>query len=108
VNTSPQVCLACHTPLPAPRGRQAYCDQACRQAAYRRRHATPTTNPTAAPPPAKSRRAGTVYACPDCQTRYLGQQRCDDCNTFAARLGPGGPCPDCDTLITLDELLAGT
>lgn len=49
-----------------------------------------------------------VYACPDCQTRYLGQQRCDDCNTFAARLGPAGPCPDCDTLITLEELLQAT
>jgi predicted RNA-binding Zn-ribbon protein involved in translation (DUF1610 family) len=59
-------------------------------------------------PPAVSRRHGTVYACPNCQTRYLGQQRCEDCNTFASRLGPGGSCPDCDTLITFDELLAGT
>ena len=108
MNTSPQACLACQTPLPAARGRQAYCDQACRQAAYRRRHAAPTTTLTAVLPPARSRRADTVYACPDCQTRYLGQQRCDDCNTFAVRLGPGGACPDCDALITVQELLTGT
>jgi len=104
--TPPPRCLACQTPLSATRGRQAYCDQACRQAAYRRRHATPS--PTAAPPPAKSRRTGTIYTCPHCATRYLGHQRCDDCNTFATRLGPGGPCPDCDTLITVEELLAAT
>lgn len=101
-------CLACQAPLPAARGRQAYCDQACRQAAYRRRHAPLAAAPTIALPPQASRRTGTVYACPNCQTRYLGQQRCDDCNSFATRLGTGGACPDCDTLITLDELLAGT
>jgi len=113
VSPSPQparkpACLACQAPLPAARGRQTYCDQACRQAAYRRRHAHLPAAPTFALPPATSRRTGTVYACPNCQTRYLGQQRCDDCNTFASRLGPGGSCPDCDTLITLDELLART
>lgn len=106
--TSPSLCLACQAPLPAARGRQTYCDQACRQAAYRRRHTIPVTTPTTAPPPARSRRTGTVYACPDCDTRYLGQQRCADCNTFATRLGPGGPCPDCDSLITREELRAGT
>ena len=101
-------CLACQAPLLTARGRQAYCDQACRQAAYRRRHAGLAATPINALPPAASRRAGTVYACPNCQSRYLGQQRCDDCNSFATRLGRGGTCPDCDTLITLDELLEGT
>jgi len=101
-------CLACQAPLPAARGRQAYCHQACRQAAYRRRHAPLAAAPTITLPPAASRRTGTVYACPNCQTRYLGQQRCDDCNSFATRLGPGGTCPNCDTLITLDELLDAT
>jgi len=112
VSASPQptrkpACLACQAPLPAARGRQAYCDQACRQDAYRRRHATPAATPTNPLPPDTSRRTGTVYACPSCQTRYLGQQRCDDCNIFASRLGRGGTCPDCDSLITLDELLEG-
>jgi len=77
--TSPSPCLACQAPLPAARGRQTYCDQACRQAAYRRRHTIPVTTPTTAPPPARSRRTGTVYAC-----------------------------PDCDSLITREELRAGT
>ncbi|MGI8722945.1 MAG: hypothetical protein ACR2JG_12040 [Geodermatophilaceae bacterium] len=108
MNTSPQRCLACQRHLPTARGRQAYCDQACRQAAYRRRHASPTAAANAAIPPGRSQRTGTVYACPDCETRYLGQQRCDECNTFAIRLGPGGTCPDCDTLITVEELLAAT
>lgn len=106
-STPPQrLCLTCQTPLPGAQGRQAYCDQACRQAAYRRRHAA--TDAVPALPKARSRRTGTIYACPACEERYLGRQRCDDCNTFATRLGPGGQCPDCDTLITIDELLAPT
>jgi hypothetical protein len=35
----------------------------------------------------------------------LGQQRCEDCNTFCTRLGTGGLCPCCQEVITLDELL---
>jgi len=108
VNTAPRRCRACQQPLPAARGRQAYCDQACRQAAYRRRHAPPTATQVPAPPPGRSRRTGTVYACPQCDTRYLGEQRCADCNSFATRLGPGGVCPDCTTLITVEELLHST
>ena len=105
MNTPARQCLACQNPLPITTGRQTYRDQAYRQAAYRRRHDTPTPIPTMALPPGRSRRTGTVYTCPDCDTRYLGRQRCDDCNTFATRLGPGGQCPDCDTLITNEELL---
>ncbi|MDQ2848247.1 MAG: hypothetical protein M3Y77_18290 [Actinomycetota bacterium] len=108
MNTPPRRCRACQQPLPTAQGRRAYCDQACRQAAYRRRHAPPAATIDPALPPPRSRRTGTIYTCPDCDTRYLGQQRCEDCNTFATRLGPGGACPDCDTLITLDELLAAT
>ncbi len=44
-----------------------------------------------------------VYACPDCETRYLGVQRC---NRFCRRLGVGGSCPGCDDILTLEELLA--
>lgn len=98
-------CLACGTPLTDTRGRQAYCDHACRQDAYRRRHTRTTARHEPALPAARSQRDGIVYACPDCDTRYLGEQRCADCNTFATRLGPGGHCPDCDNLITIAELL---
>ena len=48
--------------------------------------------------------ARTVYECPDCAARYLGQQRCADCNTFCRRIGAGGFCPHCDEPVALDEL----
>jgi len=34
--------------------------------------------------------AGRAAGGPDCQTRYVGQQRCPDCNAFCTRLGLGG------------------
>ena len=63
----------------------------------------PKTNPqTVAPQPAK---IDTVYECPQCQTRYLGTQRCEDCNTWCRRLGPGGPCPHCDDFVAVSDLV---
>jgi len=47
----------------------------------------------------------TVYICPSCDTRFLGEQRCPDCHTFARRLGPGGPCPHCDEPVAVNDLL---
>jgi Zinc-ribbon containing domain len=95
-------CLRCQRPTPAGRGR-LYCSPACRQAAYRRRH-TPTASPPP-PPSGRPRRDSTVYLCPDCDTRTVGQQRCNDCNTFTRRLGIGGTCPHCEEPVTVDELL---
>jgi transcription initiation factor IIE alpha subunit len=46
-----------------------------------------------------------VYECPTCETRSVGEQRCSDCNTFARALGVGGPCPDCDAVLLLTELI---
>ena len=80
---------ACGAALTAVVGRQAYCSAACRQRAHRTRHIQPTL-PAAVT--IRARRVDGVYQCPDCQARYLGQQRCDDCNTFCARLGVGGLC----------------
>ena len=37
-----------------------------------------------------------IYECPDCETRYLDERRCPDCNLFTRRIGPGGSCPHCD------------
>ena len=96
------ICRCCQRSVPAGRGR-LYCSPRCRQAGYRRRH-----NPTVEPPPlpaARSRRETTIYTCPDCDTRTLGQQRCPDCNTFTRRLGLGGHCPHCDEPTTIEELL---
>lgn len=55
--------------------------------------------------PTRSPRSATVYACPSCDTRYLGQQRCDDCHLFCRRVGPGGACPHCDEPVALADLL---
>lgn len=95
-------CGACDGPLPAGRTRR-WCSDACRQAAWRRRHAPPPTPVEL--PLAQPRRAVTVYQCPECDTRVLGAQRCQDCATFMHRIGPGGLCPCCGEPITIDELL---
>jgi hypothetical protein len=81
-------------------GRQRFCDDACRQAAWRRRHPTPL--PVV---PSRSPRPSTVYECPACQTRYLGDQYCPDCRLFCRRVGPGGLCPSCDEPVALADLL---
>lgn len=95
-------CRACGATLTGVVGRQACCSPACRQRAYRARQPQPVL-PAAVT--IRPRRADGVYQCPDCEARYLGQQRCDDCNTFCTRLGVGGLCPCCNEVITLDELL---
>jgi hypothetical protein len=51
--------------------------------------------------------AFTVYACDHCGERYLGQQRCDQCNRFCRVAGLGGCCPGCDEPVLLTELLGG-
>jgi len=81
----------------APDGRQRFCSARCRQTAWRRGRAAPTE-----PVVTKSE---TVYQCPECDARYLGHQRCDDCNTWCRRLGPGGPCPCCDEAIAIRDLI---
>jgi hypothetical protein len=96
-------CLVCGGPLPAGRPRTT-CGNKCRQTAWRRRHQPPT--PMASPPlpPPEARRPVTVYACPACDTRYLGNQYCHDCNTFCQRIGYGGTCPCCEEAVAHDEL----
>ena len=84
-----------------PLGRRRFCSAARRQAAWRRRHpAPPPPLPTTAP------RVRTIYECPECQARLLGEQRCPDCRRFCRRIGPGGPCPHCDESVALADLIA--
>jgi hypothetical protein len=88
-----------------PVGRQRVCSPACRQAAYRRRHAA-----AAVPlvmPPHHSRRNETVYECPSCGTRYLGSQRCFECGVFCRRVGAGGLCPECGEPVAVADLVNG-
>jgi hypothetical protein len=44
--------------------------------------------------------------CPDCGERQAGVRRCEDCNLFMRRLGPGGNCPHCDEPVLAAELAA--
>jgi hypothetical protein len=46
----------------------------------------------------------TVYVCDDCDARYLGEQRCTDCNRWCRRLGPGGSCPSCEEPVAIADL----
>lgn len=94
-------CLACGQQLLTGRSRR-FCSPACRQAAYRRRHQPATSE--APMPPSRSRREGTVYQCPECESRYLGEQWCPDCARPCRRLGAGGTCPCCEEVITIAEL----
>jgi hypothetical protein len=88
-------CRSCGRPFER-LGRQRFCSTGCRQAAWRRKRAAP-----AEPVVAK---ADTVYQCDDCDTRYLGQQRCDNCNRWCRRIGPGGACPSCDEPVAVTDL----
>ena len=98
-------CPVCASPF-EPIGKRRYCCDACRVAAHRRRHRTPAA-PEVLPPATESRRSHTVYECPSCDGRALGEQRCADCNTFMASLGLGGLSPCCGEPVTVDELLNG-
>ena len=92
-------CPVCGAPF-TPVGRQQVCSAACRQAAWRRRHGAPLPSM-----PRHTSPTSTIYECPSCEARYLGEQRCPDCRIFCRKVGPGGPCPHCDELIVLADLL---
>jgi hypothetical protein len=81
-----------------PSGRRQYCSTRCRQTAFRHKKAAPR-KPVVA-------KADTVYQCPVCEERYLGEQYCSDCGTFCRRLGPGARRPCCDEAISVTELLS--
>ncbi len=55
-------------------------------------------------PATRSRRENTIYQGDECDTRYLAEQWCYDCNRPARRIGPGGAC-SWGELLTIDELL---
>lgn len=101
-------CPACGGALPSARAR--YCSHACRQRAFRVRQPDPVPVPDLPALDTALRRrqarvAHTVYECPNCEARFLGERRCNECNTFCRALGLGGTCEGCDTVILLTELL---
>jgi hypothetical protein len=95
-------CPVCQGPFIAS-GRRAYCSDACRSAAYRRRRGGSPTPPVV--PRTRPRRPITVYECESCGHRALGEQRCEDCGTFMRRIGIGGCCPSCEEPIAVAELI---
>jgi hypothetical protein len=104
---SGRACPSCQTGTVPARAR--YCSDACKQRAYRLRRtavvpAAPVT-PAAEPRRRPALVSHTVYECPTCETRLLGEQRCPDCHVFCRRLGLGGPCPHCDEPVLPAEIL---
>jgi hypothetical protein len=95
-------CPVCATPF-APVRRQRYCSPACRQAAWRARRPAPV--PPVVVPSRTPRREITVYQCSECDSRYLGQQWCHDCNRPCVRLDFGGPCPHCDEPVAVTDII---
>lgn len=102
----PRRCLVCELPA---KGRSAYCSDAHRVQAHRLRHRQQLgLRPDALQAELRRRRqltAFTVYECDDCGERYLGVQRCEQCNRFCRVAGLGGHCPDCDELVLVTDLL---
>jgi hypothetical protein len=100
-------CLICGNPRPSMRA--LYCDDACKQRAFRLRHQSSTRVDVATLRRDLQRRkvlvAHTIYECGTCGEQYVGERRCPDCHTFNRALGLGGNCPDCDTPILLADLL---
>lgn len=100
-----RLCPICGTPLTSTRA--TFCSHSCQMVGFRRRRArqrlAAEVNSSSIAPVSPDQ---IVYACPGCETRYLGVQRCEACNRFCRRLGVGGSCPGCDDIIALEELLA--
>ena len=100
-------CLVCAMPLADVRAR--FCSPAHRQLAYRLRRRTP---PTSNEPDLRGQlqrqrllAAHSVYECPRCEERFVGERRCPSCHVFARSLGLGGHCPECDQPILLADLI---
>jgi ribosomal protein L32 len=99
-------CLVCGAALTSSRAR--YCSRAHQQQAFRLRHQS-------GPPDLQRLRqdlqrrhavvARTIYECPSCGERLVGERRCPDCRLFTRAIGLGGHCPECDTPLLLVDLL---
>ena len=102
-----RACPVCQATITSARAR--YCSDACKQRAYRLRQTdSMPLDLEALTAELRSRLAlvaRTVYECPTCEARFLGEQRCPDCHVFCRRLGLGGLCPHCDDPVALADRL---
>ena len=100
-------CPVCGRPRPSLRS--IYCTDACRQRAFRLRHAVLTTVDADQLRAELRRRSGlvahTLYECGRCGERLVGERRCPDCNVFGRAIGLGGRCGECDAPLLLTDLL---
>jgi len=98
-------CLVCGAALASTRAR--YCSRAHQQRAFRLRQHTDLDLHHVRQQLQRRRElmAHTVYECPSCAERYVGERRCPDCNLFNRAIDLGGHCPECDTPILLVDLL---
>jgi hypothetical protein len=89
--------------------RATFCSVACKQRAFRlRRRQAAAPEASAVRQELKRQQrlvAHTVYECPGCQERLLGERRCPSCQLFCRALGVGGHCPECEQPILLSDLL---
>jgi len=99
-------CLVCGATLASTRARS--CSRAHQQRAFRLRHHTGLPDLEHLRQDLQHRRtvvARTVYECPSCLERRVGERRCPECNLFSRAIGLGGHCPECDTPLLLVDLL---
>jgi ribosomal protein L32 len=93
-------------------GRSIYCTPVCRQRAFRLRNRSENRQTLTALATTLRRQqrltAQTVYECPACSERFLGQRRCDDCNLWCRKVGLGGECSNCAEILTIADLLSDT
>jgi hypothetical protein len=100
-------CPVCGAGVPSTRA--MYCSVACKQRAFRRRHQRPVIGELAVVHQQLERQrqrvAHTIYECPRCEERYVGERRCSACQLYCKALGLGGQCEECDHIMLLAELL---
>lgn len=105
---APRSCPVCRT-LVENSTRARYCSRACQQRAHRLRRAPIADDILVAlTRQLRERKAlveQTVYVCPECEERFVGERRCDDCNKMCRKLGLGGRCIHCDDIVLVTELL---
>jgi len=100
-------CPVCDRPLSS--ARTTYCTDACRQRAFRLRHAMLATVDERQLRAELRRRgalvAHTLYECGGCGERLVGERRCLECHRFCRAIGLGGRCDECDAPLLLADLL---